>query len=142
MYPTGVWSFQVKAAIRRMGREYAFSWSSNRDQFGQPVADSLPQVTVKGIYHEDVRWTQSLVSEEQSSNVNRNPTEAYILVEKSEFYSLPVEHLWGSIVQVQDKNYRLIKARDIEGLGLFCDLVLQEIEPNGLVEDRPHGLPD
>lgn len=147
MYPTGVWAFQVKLAIERQGREYTFRRPEAKDQFGQPMVAPnsfmslhgeyvwrgnpiMEPITVKGIYHEDHRWTQSIVSEEQSSNVNRNPTESYILVTKEESGKLD----WGMTVVVSDKTYRLVKARDIEGLELFCDLVLQEVEPNGLRE--------
>lgn len=145
MYPSGVWDFQVKLAIRRYGKEYTFEAPKSKDQFGQPAkaenpfigkegyiepAGGIPtsQFKVNGIYHEDHRWTQSIVSEEQSSNVNRNPTESYILVKKEDVKDLK----WGMTVVVVDKTYRLIKSRDIEGMGLFCDLVLQEVEPSGL----------
>lgn len=132
MYPTGVWDFQVKMAIRRYGKEYTFEAQREKDQFGQPTKAeggyATDQVKVSGIYHEDHRWTQSIVSEEQSSNVNRNPTESYILVKKEDVKDLR----WGMTVAVAGKTYRLIKSRDIEGMGLFCDLVLQEVEPSGL----------
>lgn len=145
MYPTGVWDFQVRLAIKRYGREYIFEGSRDKDQFGQPLrngaslhdSSGVPgsadtpapeQVVVKGIYHEDHRWTQSLVSGEQSSNINRNPTESYILASKGDTKDLK----WGMTVAVASKTYRLIKSRDIEGMGLFCDLVLQEVEPSGL----------
>lgn len=129
MYPDGVWAFQVKLAIRRQGKEYTFKGPFDKDKFGQPLkGDNQKEVTIKGIYHEDHRWTESLVSEEEGSNVNRNPTESYILARKADTEGLK----WGMVVVVSNKTYRLIKSRDIEGLGLFCDLVLQEVEPNGL----------
>lgn len=139
MYSTGVWDFQVKLAIKRYGREYTFKGPIGKDQFGQPMVAQvgfmsprgdppMEPITVKGIYHEDHRWTPSLVSEEQGSNINRNSTESYILVRKGDTKDLK----WGMTVVVSNKTYRIIKSRDIEGMGLFCDLVLQEVEPSGL----------
>lgn len=122
-------------AIGRAGKVYSFSMLPDKDRFGQPVDKDMfgvgatpTVVEVTGIYHEESRWSQNVVTEEGSSNVNRYKTEAYILCKKSDSESL----VWGMTVVVASKTYRLIKARDIEALDLFCDLVLEEVEPHGL----------
>lgn len=125
--PTSVWSRQVDLAIKRGGQVFTFS-SNKVDAFLQPTGEKNT-VEITGLYHEEVRWTNSQVSQDGGSNVhNRYSTEAYILCRKDDVFSLR----WGMTVEVAKKTYRLVKSRDVEALDLFCDLVLQEVEPNGL----------
>lgn len=133
--PTGVWGRQIDLALARAGKIYSFVRALDKDRFGQPVFQDMfgtpaPELTIpiRGIYHEEARWTNNLVSKEEGSNVNRYKTEAYILCKKEALTGLD----WGMTVVVAEKTYRLVKARDIEALDMFCDLVLEEVEPHGL----------
>jgi len=130
MYPTKVWKFQVSQAIKRAGTTYLFYGPELKDEFGQPVDN--PELTelkeVPGIFHEEVRWTNSAVTKEEGSNMNQRLPETYILCEKESAEGLK----WGMLVAVANRKCRLVKSRDIEALGDFCDLVLEEVQPDGL----------
>lgn len=132
MLPTGIWAHQVKVALDRAGKDYCFNGPSEavgslKDEFGQPTGDTLC-VTIRGLFHEKARWTPVQVNEEGASNILRNHTEAYLLVEKEFVGALN----WGMSVKVAGKTYKLIKSRDMAGLELFCDLVLEEVQGPGL----------
>lgn len=124
--PLGIWKGQVQRALLRAGSDYVFTLRG-KDQFGQPTGAPL-SVVVHGLYHEDHRWTPSNVVDDGASNLNRYPTEAYILCQREITSGL----VCGMVTNVAGKEYELIKSRDFEGLGLFCDLILQEMQSEEL----------
>lgn len=106
--------------INSHGQEYTFL-SHGSNSFGEPVeGETSNKVTIRGVYHETQGYVTSVA--DTGGNIKTKP-DAQIICRFSDTESLKA----GMVVEIQGKNYRLIDLRNINNLGVACDLSLELI---------------
>ena len=102
--------------IKTQGRTYTFT-GSWKNQFGEPTETSKT-VEVPGVYHETQGYVTS--SAMDGANIKTKPDALIMcLVEDS-------TGLEGDMkVTIRDKDYRVVNLRDVNNLGVACDISLE-----------------
>lgn len=102
--------------IRTQGRTYTFT-GSGKNQFEEPTETSKT-VEVPGVYHE----TQGYVtgSATDGANLKTKPDALIMCLVKD---STGLER--DMKVTIQGKDYRVVDLRDVNNLGVACDISLE-----------------
>lgn len=106
--------------INSQGQEYTFLLPES-NSFGEPVEGEVSkEVTIRGVYHETQGYVTSKA--DTGSNIKTKP-DAQIICHFSDTKNLKT----GMVVQIWEKSYQLIDLRNINNLGVACDLSLELI---------------
>lgn len=104
--------------IRSLGQSYTFI-APGTNQFGEPTGQK-EVVEVSGVYHETQGYVTSSATD--GSNIKSKPDSLIMcLVEDA------TELTTGMVVTIRDKDYKVIDLRDVNNLGVACDISLEVI---------------
>ena len=102
--------------IKSQGRTYTFT-APGTNQFGEPTGQK-ETIEISGVYHE----TQGYVTNSATDGANiKTKPDALImcLVEDSTDLERDMK------VTIRDKDYRVVNLRDVNNLGVACDISLE-----------------
>lgn len=102
--------------IKTQGRTYTFT-APGINQFGEPTGTSKT-VEVPGVYHETQGYVTSSATD--GANIKTKPDALIMcLVEDSTGLERDMK------VTIRDKDYRVVNLRDVNNLGVACDISLE-----------------
>lgn len=102
--------------IKSQGRTYTFT-APETNIFGEPTGQKKA-VEVLGVYHETQGYVTNSATE--GSNIKSKPESLIMcLVEDA------VELVREMTVTIRGKDYRIVDLRDVNNLGLACDISLE-----------------
>lgn len=102
--------------IKSQGRSYTFR-GSGKNQFGEPMGEDKT-VEISGIYHESQGYVTNTATD--GSNIKSKPNSLIMCLKED---SSLLE--FGMLVTIQDKKYRVVDLRDVNNLGVACDISLE-----------------
>ena len=102
--------------IKTQGRTYTFT-GSGKNQFGEPTGTSKT-VEVPGVYHETQGYVTSSATD--GANIKTKP-DALIMCLVEDIVGL----VSGMTVTISGKEYRIVDLRDVNNLGVACDISLE-----------------
>lgn len=111
--------YKLSRFIESHGGRYHF-FSCETNIFKEPVGGKLKEVTISGVYHETQGYVTSKA--DAGSNIKTKP-DAQIMCRMEDAQELEA----GMVVVIQGKNYRLVDLRNVNNLGVACDLSLELI---------------
>lgn len=102
--------------IKSQGRTYTFT-APGTNQFGEPTGQEKT-VKVSGVYHETQGYVTNSATD--GSNIKSKPDSLIMcLVEDT------VGLVGGMTVTISGKEYRIVDLRDVNNLGVACDISLE-----------------
>lgn len=102
--------------IKTQGRTYTFT-APGINQFGEPTGRKKT-VEVSGVYHETQGYVTNSATD--GSNIKSKPDSLLMcLVEDT------VELVREMTVTISGKEYRIVDLRDVNNLGVACDISLE-----------------
>lgn len=102
--------------IKTQGRTYTFT-DSGKNKFGEPTGTSKT-VEVPGVYHE----TQGHVTSSATDGANiKTKPDALILCLVEDSTGLERD----MVVTIHEKDYKVVDLRDVNNLGVACDISLE-----------------
>ena len=102
--------------IKSQGRTYTFTAPGTK-LFGEPTGQKKT-VEVSGVYHETQGYVTGYVVE--SSNLKSKPESLIMCLMED-----TVELVRDMMVTIGDKDYRVVDLRDVNNLGVACDISLE-----------------
>lgn len=73
---------------------------------------------ISGVYHESQGYVTNTATD--GSNIKSKPNSLIMCLKED---SSPLE--FGMLVTIQDKKYRVVDLRDVNNLGVACDISLE-----------------
>lgn len=104
--------------IQSQGKTYTFV-AYGKNQFGEPDEVEY-SVNISGVYHETQGYVTSSASD--GSNVKTKPDSLIMCL-----FEDSIELSVGMVVTIGDKDYKIIDLRDVNNLGVACDISLEVI---------------
>lgn len=108
--------YKLSRFIKTQGRTYTFT-CPGKNQFGEPTGTSKT-VGVPGVYHE----TQGHVTSSATDGANiKTKPDALIMCLVEDSTGLERD----MVVTIHKKDYKIVDLRDVNNLGVACDISLE-----------------
>jgi len=104
--------------IQSQGKTYTFV-AYGKNQFGEPDEVEY-SVDIPGVYHETQGYVTGSASD--GSNVKTKPDSLIMCLSEDS-----MELSEGMVVTIEGKDYKVIDLRDINNLGVACDISLEVV---------------
>lgn len=111
--------YKVRQFIKRWGHTYTFR-SYKLNQFNEPTTEVEKALEVQGVYHESSGYISQTV-EDSGTVVSKLNTWLMCLSESA------VDLESGMSVDIVGTTFRVTGVRDLDKLGLACDVSLEEV---------------
>lgn len=102
--------------IKSQGRPYTFI-GLGKNQFGEPLGETKT-VEIRGVYHESQGYVTNTAT--NGSNIKSKPS-SLIMCPREDSLSLERD----MSTTIQDKEYKIVDLRDVNNLGVACDISLE-----------------
>ena len=110
--------YKVRRFIQRWGREYTFK-TPKLNQFKEPTEENLKTV-ICGVFYENNEYMSLKVSEGATVRGKPNPRILCMAEEGPKISQ-------GMSVEIGGTTYKVTGARDVDKLGIACDISLEEV---------------
>ena len=110
--------YKVRRFIQRWGMDYTFK-APRLNQFKEPTGEDLETV-VRGVFYENNEYMSLKVSEGATVRSKPNPRILCMAEEGPKISQ-------GMSVEIVGTTYKVTGARDVDKLGIACDISLEEV---------------
>lgn len=118
-------AYKIKRELKRSGIEYEFRRDA-KNKFGEPTDGGESVGKLKGVYHEQNSYVQTVASEAAQTRTKKIPM-ILCLYENTASLQLQI----GDIVKINSKNFKVTGVTNIQEWNIISDISL-EVEDNGV----------
>ena len=118
-------AYKVKRELKRSGADYEFK-SFGKNDFGEPVGESIAVGTIRGLYHEQNSSIQITTGDTTQVRTKKIPA---ILCLYEDAASLVLQV--GDVVKINAKTFKVTGVTNIQEWNLISDISLEVID-NGV----------